>query len=133
MYSSNVFIDIGSKSNIKEDNVVIGKYSVIGRVVEVADDKSRVMLITDVNSKIPVITSKSRTRGILMGNNGNSMEIIYLDKKHRIKPGDMVFTSGDVLPPGLLVGIVKKISKTSVSVTPAENINNLGIVTVIDY
>lgn len=135
MYSSNVFIDVGSESDIKEDNVVTGKYSVIGRVAQVASNKSRIMLITDVNSRIPVITSKSRTRGILIGNNGNNMEIIYLDKKHRIKPGDMVFTSGDgdSLPPGLLVGIVKKASRTSVSVAPAESINNLGIVTVIDY
>lgn len=135
IYSNNVFINAGEEQGIKNNNVVTGKSSLIGRVIDVDHNKSRVMLITDINSRTPVITSKSRVRAILAGNNSDVMEMLYLDKNHSIEEGDMVFTSGDgdSLPPGILVGIIKKSTPDYVSVVAAENINNIDIVTVLDY
>ena len=63
------------------------------------------------------------------------MEILYLPKNHQIAVGDKIFTSsdGDVVPPGLLVGVVKKVDKNSVLVVGIEDINSLNIVSIIDY
>jgi cell shape-determining protein MreC len=64
------------------------------------------------------------------------MEILYLPKVIGISEREMIFTSGDgdTLPPGLLVGIVKKVDKSGkVTVAMVENINNLNMVTVIEY
>ena len=63
------------------------------------------------------------------------MEIMYLQKNHTIRPGDWIFTSGDgdTLPPGLLIGIVRKVDKSYAAVQMAENINNSDIVTILDY
>ncbi|NBU82995.1 MAG: rod shape-determining protein MreC, partial [Flavobacteriaceae bacterium] len=59
----------------------------------------------------------------------------YLPKNHQIAVGDKIFTSsdGDVVPPGLLVGVVRKIDKNFVYITGVEDINNLNIVSIIDY
>ncbi len=134
-YSQNVFIDSGETQGVKEDDIVTGNNALIGRVAQVSAGKSRVLLTTDINSRIPVIVSGARTKGILAGNNSNVMEILYLEKIHHITIGDMVFTSGDgdSLPPGLLVGIVTKVDKGYAAVEMVENVKNLDVVGVVNY
>lgn len=135
MLNQNLFIDAGKNRNIKEGSIVTGNHGVIGRITQVGDNQSRLILATDANSRIPVIASKSRVRGILAGTNGSMMEILYLQKNHGIRPGDWIFTSGDgdTLPPGLLIGVVKKVGQSFAAVAPTENINNIDIVTIMDY
>ncbi len=134
-YSRNVFIDSGSLQGVKEDDIVTGNNALIGRVEQVNESKSRVLLATDINSRIPVIVSGARTKGILAGNNSNVMEILYLEKNHHIAKGDMVFTSGDgdALPPGLLIGVVTSVDKGTAEVEMIENVKNLDVVSVINY
>jgi len=135
LFNQDIFINVGANRNIKEGSVVTGSVGMIGRVINIGEDKSRLMLLTDANSRIPVIASKARARGILVGNNSGLMEIFYLSKNHQIQIGDMIFTSGDgdILPPGLLIGVVKKVDKSFVAVEMAEDINNAEIVTVMEY
>jgi len=135
IFNQKVFIDAGKNRDLKEGAVVTGDRGVIGRVAEVGEDKSRLILLNDASSKIPVITSKGRVRAILSGNNSSLMEMLYLPKNHQIEEGDWVFTSGDgdTLPPGLLVGVVKKTSKESVLIAMVEDVNNSDIVTIISY
>lgn len=134
-YSSNIIINAGSDQGIVENSVITGKRAIIGRVVAVGKDKSRVLTLSDENSKIPVITSNSRARGILSGHNNNVMTINYLEKDHTVKKGDMVFTSGDDdhLPPGLLVGIVSKVNGTYVQVRAVENVENTNLAIITQY
>ena len=134
-FDQKLFIDSGKSRNIKEGQIIAGNRGVIGRVAEVFEDKSRILLLTDSSSRIPIIASRARNRGILAGNNSGLMEILYLPKNHQINIGDKIFTSsdGDAIPPGLLIGVVKKIDKNSVYVSGIEDINSLNIVTIIDY
>jgi len=134
-YSDAIFIGIGANNNLKQDSVVVGKYAMIGRISEIGKNKSRILLPTDINSHIPIITSRSKNRGILRGNNSAIMEILYLDKNHGLKKGDRIFTSGDgdSLPYGILVGKVSKIRDDKVYATMIEDINRVDIVTIIDY
>jgi len=135
IFSQKIFINIGKNRGIQEGNIVVGNSAILGRVEKVFDDKSRVLLLNDVRSRIPVITSKARVREILSGNNSDLLEILYLPKNHDIKIGDMVFTSGDgdTLAPGHLVGVVDKVTKESAFVIMADNINSSEIVTVVGY
>lgn len=134
-FNQNVFIDSGKNRGLQEGDIVTGDRGVIGRIVEVEEDKSRLILLNDPSSKVPVITSKARARAILSGNNRGLMEMLYLPKNHKIELGDWVFTSGDgdSLPPGLLVGVVKKVTHDSVLVAMVEDANNSDIVTIISY
>ena len=135
LFNQKIFIDAGEYRNIKEGSIATGNHGVIGRIFEVGEDKSRLVLLTDAISRIPIITSKSRMRGILAGNGSGLMEILYLPKNHTIEVGDWVFTSGDgdTLPPGLLVGVVKKVDSDSAFVAMVEDTSNADIVTVMDY
>lgn len=134
-YSNSIFVEIGSNHNIKQDSIVVGKYAMIGRISSVGKNKSRILLPTDINSHIPIITSRSKNRGVLRGNNGEVMEILYLDKDHGLQKGDMVFTSGDgdSLPYGILVGQVSKVDHNKVFAKMIENVNRVDIVSVMDY
>ena len=134
-FDQKLLIDSGKNRYIKEGQIIAGNRGVIGRVSEVFEDKSRILLLTDSSSRIPIIASRARNRGILAGNNSGLMEILYLPKNHQINIGDKIFTSsdGDAVPPGLLIGVVRKIDKNSVYVSGIEDINSLNIITVIDY
>lgn len=134
-FDQKLLIDSGKSRDIKEGQIIAGNRGVIGRVSEVFEDKSRILLLTDSSSRIPIIASRARNRGILAGNNSGLMEILYLPKNHQISIGDKIFTSsdGDAVPPGLLIGVVRKIDKNSVYVSGIEDINSLNIVTIIDY
>jgi len=133
-FNQKLFIDAGKNRGIKEGAIVTGKQGVIGRVVEVGEDKSRLILVSDVGSRIPVIASKSRVRGIVAGNNSNVMEILYLPKGSGIELGDQIFTSGDgdTLPSGLLIGVVTKVGEDDVAVTMVEDVNGADIVTILE-
>jgi len=135
LFNQTLFIDAGKDRGIKEGSIVTGNRGVIGRISQVGENKSRLILVTDASSRIPVIASKSRVRGILSGNNSALMEILYLQKNHNIRTGDWIFTSGDgdTLPPGLLIGVVKKVDTSYTAVEMVENINNSDIVTILDY
>lgn len=135
MFNQQTFIDAGKNRGIKEGSIVTGDRGVIGRIAQVGEDKSRLILATDATSRIPIITSKARARGILAGNSSGLMEILYLPKSHEIKEGDWVFTSGDgdTLPSGLLIGVVKKADTESASVAMVEDVSEVDIVTIMDY
>ena len=135
VFNQKLFIDAGKNRGIKEGSIVIGSRGVIGRIVEVGKNQSRLILVNDASSRIPIITSKARARGILAGNSGGLMEILYLPKSIVVEVGDWVFTSGDgdTLPPGLLIGVVKKADKNSAFVAMVEDVSNSDIVTILDY
>lgn len=134
-FNQKVFVNAGSNHNVREGSLVTGSDGVIGRISEVGKNKSRLVLVTDASSHIPVITSQSRVRGILAGNGSGLMDILYLPKDHSIKKGDRVFTSGDgdILTPGLLIGVVKESRPGYVKVGMVESADNVDIATIISY
>lgn len=134
MFNQKIYIDIGKNAGVKEGQIVTANRAVIGRIEEVEDKRSRLILLNDATSRIPVITSKARIRGILAGNGSNSMEILYLPKNHKIEVGDSVFTSGDgdTLPSGLFIGVVKKVTSDSAFVVMTQDIAHADIVTIME-
>ena len=135
LFNQKIFIDAGEDRGLKEGEIITGKRGVIGRVAEVYENKSHIFLLNDAISRIPVITSQARAKGILAGNGSGMMEILYLPKNHNIQVGEMIFTSGDgdTLPPGLLAGVVIKVNKDSVLVSMVEDVNNADLVTILVY
>lgn len=134
-FNQKVFIDAGENRGIKKDQIVTAIQGVVGRVDEVFADKSRLILINDAESRIPVMASKSRIRGILAGDGSNLMEILYLPENHKIEVGDLVFTSGDgdTLPSGLFVGTVKKVEHDTAYVAMPQDLGAINVVTIVEY
>lgn len=93
-YLNSFVINIGTNKNIKNGMAVLSKENFIGRIVDVNYFSSRVLLITDLNSKIPVILEPSGYHGILSGHGANKPSIDYLPANPDISDGDIIYTSG---------------------------------------
>ncbi len=134
-YSRSVIISSGSDQNVEQDAPVISDTGLVGHVVDVGRKTARVLLLTDINSRIPVISQDSRERAIASGNNSDTLSLLYLPDNSRLKVGETVVTSsdGDVLPAGLPVGTVTKIEKGVASITPFIDSYRLEDVSVIDF
>jgi rod shape-determining protein MreC len=109
-YLNSFIINAGSNKNIKNGKAVLDGKNFIGRIVDVNFFSSRILLISDLNSKIPIITEPSSYHAILSGHGDNKPTLEYLPENNNVKDGDLVFTSGKegIFSPGLPIGEVKK-------------------------
>lgn len=103
-----VLVDIGGRDGVRKGAAAIDGNGLVGRVAEVGQRSARVLLITDLNSRIPVLVGDNRERAILAGDNSDLAALAYLPPERSIGPGDLVITSGHggAFPAGLPVGIV---------------------------
>ena len=94
-YLKSVLVNKGFKHNIKNGLAVLESYYFIGKIVDVNHMTSRVLLASDLNSKIPVIIEPGGVNAILSGNgNNNYADIEYLPKTNQVSEGNIVYTSG---------------------------------------
>jgi rod shape-determining protein MreC len=110
LYLNSFIINIGSNKNIKKGMAVLDGKKFIGRIVDVNFFSSRVLLVTDLNSKIPVIIEPSGHQAILSGHGNDPVTLDYLPKDQKIQDGDTVYTSGKegLFKPGIPIGTVLK-------------------------
>tara|TARA_B100000029_G_C17460747_1_gene918434 strand:+ start:141 stop:989 length:849 start_codon:yes stop_codon:yes gene_type:complete len=108
-YLNSFIINIGKNKSILNGMSVLDGQNFIGRTVDVNFFSSRVLLITDLNSKIPVIIEPSGQHAILSGRNDKLPSLEYLPENYRIESGDKVYTSGKegIFSPGIPIGEVK--------------------------
>jgi rod shape-determining protein MreC len=102
--------DAGRDKGVTEGNPVVSEHGLIGRVVGVSDHVSRVLLLTDAESRTPVLLVRTNGRAILSGDGGGSPKLDFIRSTLDPKEGDRVLTSGDggVFPRGLPVGTVAR-------------------------
>jgi len=108
-YLNSFIINTGSNKNIKNGMAVLDGKNFIGRIVDVNFFSSRVLLVSDLNSRIPVIIEPSASHAILNGRGKNEPTLEYLPENHNVKDGDKVYTSGKegIFTPGIPIGEVK--------------------------
>lgn len=134
-FSHSLIVYIGKTDRVKEGQVVLGAKSVVGRIEAVMGKYARVLLFTDINSKIPVIIERSRERGILSGDNTTVPKLQLTGLNADINIGDMLVTSGvaGVFPAGLPVGTVNRIREDEIEVMTMTDIPRLEYVKIVDY
>ncbi|MFZ3005574.1 MAG: rod shape-determining protein MreC, partial [Phenylobacterium sp.] len=100
----------GVEKNIQPGNPVMSESGLVGRVIGVTRGASRILLLTDIASRTPVMIDRTNARAILTGDGGPNPKLDYLRGKAPVQQGDRVLTSGDggVLPRGLPVGVAVK-------------------------
>ncbi len=109
-FANSRLIDAGATRGIVEGNPALGDHGLLGRVVGVGPNISRVLLLTDVESRTPVQIARGNARAIMTGDGGPDPQLAYLRTHESLREGDRVMTSGDggVLPRGLPVGAAMK-------------------------
>lgn len=126
-------VDRGSVDGLTEGMPVVAAGGVVGRLVKVAPNSSRVLLLTDHASAIAALVQRSRARGVVRGTGGGRCSMEFTVKEDDVKVGDVVVTSGigGVFPKGLPIGEVTMVKKgeygvfQTIEVRPAVNIVNL--------
>jgi rod shape-determining protein MreC len=109
-FSNSRLINVGRELGVQVGNPVMSENGLVGRVVGVTDGASRVLLVTDIASKVPVMINRTNARAILTGDGGPNPKLAYLRGVNPVKAGDLLVTSGDggVFPRGLPVGVATK-------------------------
>jgi len=130
-YLNSFVINIGANKDIKNGMAVLDGKNFIGRVVDVNFFSSRILLVTDLNSKIPVISEPSGNHAILSGHGEDQPTLQYLSENHKIKDGDKIYTSGKegIFSPGFAVGEAR-VKKDKLQVKLNSNLNEITFVNV---
>lgn len=129
-----VLINAGRQQRIRPGYPVVNGEGLVGRIVDAGTSAARVLLLTDLNSRVPVRVGAKGIRAILMGDNGASLKLDYLPADVRVSPGDVVATSGagGVFPAGLKVGEVI-MERQGQRVRPAARLDQLDYLSVLFY
>lgn len=132
-YRNSVLINVGSENGVRDGWPAIDGLGVFGRVTGVGRTTSRVLLITDTSSRIPVKMQSSGIRGLVIGDNTVNPPIELTSDTSKIQPGERVETSGEggVFPPDLLIGTVALGPDDRLRVMLAADYRNPDYVSVI--
>ncbi|MDO8288915.1 MAG: rod shape-determining protein MreC [Parvibaculum sp.] len=130
-----VIVNIGREQGAKSGDAVIDTDGMIGRIVATGAKASRVLLLTDLNSRLPVVIEPGHYKAVLSGDNTDWPKLEYLVATSSVSPGDRVVTSGDggLIPPGLPVGLVIQTSDGNLRVQSFANHERLDYVRVLKY
>lgn len=107
-FARSLLLNSGRENGVKAGYPVVGADGLVGRVLESGARSSRILLLTDLNSRVPVLIGESSVRAILMGDNSVQPRLAHLPEDAAPKPGDEVVTSGvgGFFPRGLRIGVV---------------------------
>ena len=134
-FSHSMILSVGLDNNISINSPVIYKNHLVGYISDVGNKSSRVTLITDINSKIPVLVLDKNIKFIMSGDNNNYLKFLNFGNINLLENGDEVYTSGDggMYPKGLMVGKVVKGSENQLVIEPSLTIGKLDYLQIIDW
>ncbi|MEM9469699.1 MAG: rod shape-determining protein MreC [Pseudomonadota bacterium] len=129
-----VLVNVGTSSGVEKNQAVLSGEGLIGRVIEVGKNSARIMLLTDYNSRIPVLIEGTKQKAVLSGSNNNAPVLKYIPEDSAVKAGNRIVTSGDggVFPAGLPIGRVQTASVEKVTIQPFSDMLNITNVRIIN-
>jgi rod shape-determining protein MreC len=135
LYDRAVLVALAPGVTMHVGEVALDAHGLVGRVTEVGAESARVLLITDLNSRIPVRLVTSDARAIVAGTNGPDPELLYWPPGTTPAEGEQVVTSGvaGAFPPGLPVGTVHYVRGGVPEVVPAAELGQFGMLRLFDY
>ena len=135
IYAKSIFIKAGVNHGVLEDFAVINERGLVGKVLSSSENNSRILLINDQNSSVPVTSTSKKFNAIIKGTaDGKYLTSAFVKDEKKPKIGDVLLTSGNagIFPRDILVGKVIKISEDGFLALPYVDFNNLEFVQVIN-
>ncbi len=132
-------IDRGSSDGVQKAMPVVTVDGIVGQVINTSPHYAKVLLATDPNSAIDVLSQTTRSQGILKGTGSGAFQMHYVLKSVEIQEGDHVITSGlgGIFPKGLEVGVISKVSQSprgmfqEIAIEPAVDFSQLEEVLIV--
>lgn len=130
-----VVVNTGKSKGVRKGQAAVAGAGLVGRVASSGYQSARVLLITDINSRVPVLVGQKRDRAILRGDNTFMPPLRFLPVNASVELGDNVVTSGHggVFPPGLKIGEIIKDSEGGFRVMPKVIFERLEFLRLIDF
>ncbi len=125
-FGKHIFIDLGRSNGIQDGQSVVASGGLlIGKIIEVFDNSSKVMLITDSKSSINSITQTSRANGVVKGSYATGVKLEMINQSEELAVGDLIITSGleDKVPKGLIIGKISDIKESANKVFKSAGVN----------
>ncbi len=134
-FARNVLVNAGSREGVNRGQAAATGEGLVGRIAEVGDHSARVLLVSDLNSRIPVLLDDTRERAVMAGDNSDQPRLLYLRANAAVKVGERIVTggAGGVFPPGIPVGVVASIADGVVRVEPYAELSRLEFVRIVDF
>ena len=135
IYSKTAIINAGIIDKISEDMIVINARGLVGKVVNVSNKNSKVLLINDIHSSVPVKILNKDYYAIISGSqNGKFLYSSFVKNENKAQIGDILVTSGNtsLYPKDILVGKIIDISDKKIIALPYVNFQNLEIIQIIN-
>lgn len=135
VYARAVLLSLGPNHGVTKGQVALDERGLVGRVTEIGTRSARVLLLTDMNSRIPVILENSRARAILVGNNGARPRLMYWPEGTMPAEGERIVTSAEAgaFPAGLPVGTVHFTASNVPEVETSARLDRLEVVRLFNY
>ncbi len=134
-FGHSMLLGAGGRDGLRKGQAVLAGEVLVGHIAEVGERSARLLLLTDINAKIPVLVEGSRTRAVLTGDNKSRPKLNYVAGNPSIAVGDRVVTSasGAAFPPGIPIGVVASSIDGIIRVEPYVRRHELEFVAVVDY
>lgn len=136
-FARSMIVNAGRSSNVEVGQAVVDANGMVGRIVEAGNRASRVLLLTDIQSRIPVYVEGADVEGILVGKTRDKPAISFTASAEEAEAstGQRVLTSGagGELPRGLPVGVVSGEARGEIIVDLYANYARTRMVRVINY
>ena len=135
-FNQSVLLNVGRRDGIQDGWAAMDGLGLVGRIFGIGKSTSRVILLTDISSRIPVTIEPSGQNAFVSGDNSTAPIIDFLEDANQVRPGDRIVTSGrgGVLPPGLLLGHLAVDTEMRLRVRLAADYERLEFVRVLrDY
>ncbi len=134
-FERSILVDAGSSDNVRRGFPVMDESGLLGRVIQVGRWSSRVLLVTDLNSRIPVRIERSGALAIAEGQNERFLRLRFLPRDTDVQVGDRIVTSGHggAFPPNVLVARVSEVEADYIYLEPAGFLGTLDYVRIMAY
>ncbi len=135
VYAKAVLLSLGPNHGLRKGQIALDERGLVGRITEVGTRTARVLLITDMNSRVPVILESSRSHAILAGSNGPWPRLMYWSEGTTPKEGERVVTSAEAnaFPANLPVGVVHYNASGVPEIELDAQLRALDMVRIFDY
>ena len=134
-FAKTVMVAAGRADGVEKGHAVMSGQGVIGRIIEVGEATSRVLLVTDINSRVPVLIADTNQHAILSGLNKSHAQLLHVPPESVIREGAQILTSGHggVFPANLPIGVVTSSQEGQVQVRPLSDLSQVVFVRIIDH
>ncbi len=134
-----ILLDRGSDDGVRRDMPVVTDHGLVGKIVEVTSQASKVQLVVDASSAVNALLQKSRERGVVTGQLAGGLVMQYISQQVTVEPGERVLTSGlgGTYPQDIVIGAVSAVQKLNyevlqqAEVIPGVDFSRLEIVLII--